>query len=187
MRKLGFRRAFSVYFLWKSLKFRNCGAFNAFSTFPSDMNFANLKIEITRVTFTRLTSIGTFYMVGENRIEVRGHLMTTRVDVDRGIEGPNVESFFDPSFDPVTFMRQDGLIFFAKVVAVVTGMLQHCRLILPKSIGRGGCVFLEAGSCSPFSFAYVNTWAWLMVNACTWLVVHNANFILFVQFVFRFN
>ena len=113
--------------------------------------------------------------------------MTTRVDVDLGIKGSNEESLFDASLDPITFIRQNGLVFFAKVVAVVTGMLQHCRLILPKSISRSGGVFLEAGSCSPFSFAYVYTWAWLMVDACTWLVVHNANFILFVQFVFRFN
>ena len=62
--------------------------------------------------------------------------MTTRVDVDLGIKGSNEESLFDASLDPITFIRQNGLVFFAKVVAMVASVLQHCRLILAKPLPK---------------------------------------------------
>ena len=126
-------------------------------------------------------------MVGENRVKVRGQLVTARVDVDRGIEGSDEKGLFDAPLDPIALIRQYGLVFLAKVVAVVTCMLQHCRLVFAKSVGCSGSVFLETGSCGPFGFAYVYIRAWLMVDACTWLVIYKANFFFLFQFVLRFD
>ena len=52
-----------------------------------------------------------FYVVGENGVKVSGQLMTARVDVDRGIKGSNEEGLFDAAFDPITFIRQNSLVF----------------------------------------------------------------------------
>ena len=102
--------------------------------------------------------------------------MTARVDVDGGIKGSDEDGLFDAPLDPIAFIGQDGLVFFTKVVAVVTSVLQHCRLVFAKSIGGSGCVLLETGSCSPFGLTYVYVRAWLTVDACTWLVVDKADF-----------
>ena len=87
-------------------------------------------------------------------------IVTARVDVDGGFESYDVKGFFDASFDPVVLGREHSYVLLTEVVAVVTGVLQHCRLVLPKSIGSGGFMLLEAGVNCPFSFPYISSWAW---------------------------
>ena len=86
--------------------------------------------------------------------------MPAWVDVDRGRKGLDVKGLFDPSFDPIMLRGQDGNILFAKVVVIFASMLQHCRLVLTKSIDGCRGVLLEAGSCSAFGLTDIPAWAW---------------------------
>ena len=96
----------------------------------------------------------------EDVIKVGGEAVPARVDVDGGIKGFDVNRLLNPSLDPIMLRGQDGNILFAKVVVIFASMLQHCRLVLPKSIGGGGGMLLEAGSCSSFCLANIPAWAW---------------------------
>ena len=62
--------------------------------------------------------------------------MAARVNVNGGFESTDEKSLFYSPLDPVIFRRKNGNIFLAEMVAMVTGMLQHCRLELAKSIHR---------------------------------------------------
>ena len=89
-----------------------------------------------------------------------GEAVPARVDVDGGIKGFDVNRLLNPSFDPTMLRGQDGNILFAKVVVIFASMLQHCRLILTKSIGRSGLMLLEAGGCIAFGLSNTSAWAW---------------------------
>ena len=86
--------------------------------------------------------------------------VTARVNVDGVFESYDVKGFFNASFDPVVVGREHSYVLLTEVVAAVTGVLQHCRLVLPESIGSGGFMLLEAGVNCPFSFPYISSWAW---------------------------
>ena len=113
--------------------------------------------------------------------------MTTWVNVYGGLEGFDVQCLLNASPDPIMFGIKDGYILFAEVVVIVSGMLQHCRLELTKSIRRSGRVLLEAGSCSPFSFANVCAWARCGISSSAWYVVDMTSGLLFVELVFGLN
>ena len=85
--------------------------------------------------------------------------MTAGVNIDGGIEGFDVNGLSNPSFDPVMLRGQDGKILFAKMMAIFASMLQHCRLVLPKSIGGSRSMLLEAGSCCSLGFSNIPAWA----------------------------
>ena len=53
-------------------------------------------------------------------------IVTARVDGDGGFESYDVKGFFDASFDPVVLGREHSYVLLTEVVAVVTGVLQHC-------------------------------------------------------------
>ena len=69
-------------------------------------------------------------------------------------------------------------------MVVIASMLQHCRLVLTKSIDGGRCVLLEAGSCSAFSLTNIPAWAWCRVSSSAGDVVDNAGLLLFRKLVF---
>ena len=85
--------------------------------------------------------------------------MAAWVNVDGGIKGFDVNGLLNPSFNPIMLRGKDGDVLFAKVVVVFASMLQHCRLVLTKSIGCSGCMLLEAGSCSPLRLTHIPAWA----------------------------
>ena len=113
--------------------------------------------------------------------------MAARVNVNGGIEGLDVNGLFNPSFGPIVLRGQDGNILLAKVVVIIASMLQHCRLVLPKSISGGRGVLLEAGSCSPFSLTDIPAWAWCRVGTSARYVVDMAYCFLLFQLVLGLN
>ena len=120
----------------------------------------------------------------EDWVKVKGKAMTAWIDVDGWFKGLDVYGLFDTSFHPIMFGRQDGDVFFAEMMVIFPSMLQHCRLVLAKSISRGGRMLLEAGSCSAFSLTYISAWAWCEVGASAGNVVDVACCFFFLKFVF---
>ena len=123
----------------------------------------------------------------EDVIKVGGEAVPARVDVDGGTKGFDVNRLLNPSFDPIMLRGQDGNILFAKVVVIFASMLQHCRLVLPKSIGGSLGVLLEAGSCSSFCFSYISAWARCRINASARYVVNVANSLFLFDLVLGFD
>ena len=85
--------------------------------------------------------------------------MPAWVNVDRGAEGFDEYGLFNAPLDPIMLRGQDGNVLFAKVVLIFASMLQHCRLVLTKSIRGGRGMLLEAGSCSAFCLTNIPAWA----------------------------
>ena len=106
--------------------------------------------------------------------------MAARVDINGGFESTDEKGLFDTTFDPVILRSKNGDIFLAEMVALFAGMLQHCRLILAKSIHRGGLVLLEAGCCSPLGFPNIPAWAWCRVGTSAGYVVYLADLFFFL-------
>ena len=113
--------------------------------------------------------------------------MPAWVNVDGGRKGFDVNCLFNPSFNPIMLRGQDGNILFAKMMVVFASMLQHCRLVLAKSIDGSRGVLLEAGSCSVFSLTNIPAWAWCEISASTGYVVDYACSLLLGICVLRFD
>ena len=96
----------------------------------------------------------------ENRVEVVGEMVATRIDIYGWRESLYEEGLLDASADPVMLGGEDGDILFAEVVAMFARVLEHGGLILPKSISGGGSVIPEAGAGGAFSFTDIPAWAW---------------------------
>ena len=113
--------------------------------------------------------------------------MTTRVDVDRWVEGSDVNGLFDAATGPILFVVEYGSVLFAEMMAFFSCMLEHCGLEVAKSIGCCGGVLLETGGSSPLCFSYVSARAWNGVGSCTWNVVNDPVLCFFFQLVFGFD
>ena len=59
----------------------------------------------------------------ENRVEVVGEMVATRIDVYGGRESLYEDGLLDASADPVMLGGEDGDIFFAEVVAILACVL----------------------------------------------------------------
>ena len=110
----------------------------------------------------------------EKRVKVIRQMVPAWVYVDGGVKGLDEDGLFNAPLDPIMLRGKDGNVLFAKVVVVFASMLQHCRLVLPKSIGGSRGVLLEAGSCSAFSLTNIPAWARCGVSTSTGYVVDDA-------------
>ena len=70
---------------------------------------------------------------------------------------------------------------------MLSGVLQHCRLVLAKSIGGCRCVLLEAGSCSSFGLTYIPAWAGSGVGTSAGYVVDMTIGFFSLELVFRMD
>ena len=78
--------------------------------------------------------------------EVGREGMAAGIDVDGWVEGLNIEGFSNASLNPILFRREDGDVFFTKMVVMLTRMLQHSRFVMAKGVGGSGEMLLEAGA-----------------------------------------
>ena len=78
----------------------------------------------------------------EDFVEVRGKLMTPRVNIDRRGKGLDVDGFLYAPPDPVLLRGKGSDVLFPEMVLMVAGVLEHSRLIFPQGVGGGGGVLL---------------------------------------------
>ena len=85
-----------------------------------------------------------------------------------------VDGFLNATFDPVVVISEYGYVLFAKMVVVVTCMLEHCGFVFSKGVGGRGCMFVESGCSCALGFSYISARAWCEVCSCTRYVIDMA-------------
>ena len=72
---------------------------------------------------------------GKNCVEVVREVVAARINIDGGGQSFYTQSLLNASTSPVLLGAEDADIFFAEMMTIFPCVLQHCRLILAKSVG----------------------------------------------------